>query len=191
MMYLRERLTVIPWAVIPSALYLLSRGTSESFDASLLGFLYAIVFLLRVVDDFFCFSHDRECGKPAAYLRYTAVRLLPWIIVFALASVGMAYMALPWAAFVATTLFLAVHPPIYRMLRGRRVLLGVSMAKYPFLLFMVAGLSGQPDFWWPAFGTVFFLLREAVEEIGGLRSRRIETSVVGLLILTRLLLPLA
>jgi len=185
--YLRERLTFVPWAVIPGVLYLLGRGIHEPFEPWLLAYLYAIVLQLRVLDDFFCFAYDRASGKSAAYLQRAPARLLPWLGVFSVAAVPAALVALPQGALLATACFLIVHPPAYRLLGGRAGLLAVSLAKYPFLMFTVAGLSDRPDYLWPALGTTFFLVREACEELGATRSRPVESGVVGLLVLTRVL----
>jgi hypothetical protein len=185
MSYLRERLTFVPWALIPPVLYMLGRGPGVPFHGWTLALLYAVVLQLRVLDDYFCFSMDRARGKPEAYLRCAPALLLPWCAAFTSVAVLAAGFALPRGALVATILFLAAHPAIYRWLRGRSGLWAVSLAKYPFLLFMTASLNDRPSYLWPAAGTALFLIREACEELLGMRSRLMEALVVVLLISAR------
>ena len=187
MTYARERLTLLPWAVIPPALYMLSRGPNEAFDGWILAFIYAAVFQLRAIDDFYCFSYDKERGANAHYLNEAPTRLIPWIASLSLAASLAAFFAMPIAEFFATLIFFAAHPPVYRLMQRRRGLLAVSLAKYPFLMFLVASLNARPEYLWPALGTVFFLAREGAEELFGIRRTYVEVGVVGSLIVTRLI----
>ena len=185
MTYVRERLTVLPWALIPPVIYMLSRGPNEAFDGWILTFIYAAVFQVRALDDFYCFAYDKARKTGAQYLNEAPARLIPWIAAFSVSAAVAAFRAMPIAEFFATLLFFAAHPPVYRLLQQRRGMLALSLAKYPFLLFLIARLNEQPEFLWPALGTGFFLVREAAEELLGIRRAYIEASVVGALIVMR------
>jgi hypothetical protein len=180
--YLRERLTFHPWAVIPALLYVIGYGPDGALAWPLLLFLYAAVLFLRVLDDYFCFPLDRAQGKTAAYLQAGRARLRPPLLVFGLAVLGAGYAALPSAELMMTVLFIALLLLIYMMLRGRRGMLAVSLLKYPFLLYLAAGLRGDSDGLWPLFGSAFFVGREMLEEIWGFRDQRAELVVVALMV---------
>ena len=81
---------------------------------------------------------------------------------------------MPREQFALTAIFVALHGPIYFVLSKRGAVLAISLAKYPFLFYLVALRTGQEEWWWPALGSVYFFAREALEEIFGVHSRQVE-----------------
>jgi len=185
--YLRERLSFFPWMFIPVFIYYLGKDGGAAFDGMLLVFVLEFVLFLRVFDDYACFEYDRQQGKRRPYLqrgkKALGISMLPLGGLLALLS----YLVLTETQFVMTAAFLGLHIPVYFVLRGRPAILAVSLAKYPFLFFLVASITEQSAWWWPVAGALYFITREALEEIAGLRGRRIEVFVAFALVLAKYL----
>jgi hypothetical protein len=187
MRYLRERLSFFPWMLIPAFIYYLGNARGAAFDGMLFVFVLEFVLFLRVFDDYACFNYARKHGKDRPYLwrgrKELLISMLPLGVLLALLS----YLVLSQAQLVMAAVFVGLHVPVYRALRGRPAILAVSLAKYPFLFFLVATLTEQEAWWWPLAGSLYFIVREAFEETAGKRDQRVEILVAIGLILAKLL----
>lgn len=187
MSYFRERLSFFPWLLIPVFIYYLGSTNGAAFDGMLFVLILEFVLFLRVLDDYACFDYDRRQGKDRPYLQRgrkgLLLRLLPLGALLALVG----YLALPASHLSQVAIFLGLHIPVYLVLRGKPAILAVSLAKYPFLFYLVAAQTGQEQWWWPVAGTLFFVVREAFEEIANLRGRRAEILIAIGLVLAKFL----
>jgi hypothetical protein len=187
MSYLRERLSFFPWMLIPGFIYYLGKARDADFDSILFVLVLEFVVILRVIDDFACFDYDRRMGKERAYLQGEKKTLALAILPLAGILVLLSLLALDEKRLIMTGVFLGLHVPIYLVLRAKPAIVAVSLAKYPFLFYVVASQTEQQQWWWPVAGTLFFLVREALEEIMNLRSQSAEVLVAIGLVLAKYL----
>ncbi len=187
MSYARERLSLFPWMLIPVFVYYLGKAGDAPFDTMLFVLVLVFVLFLRVADDYACFDYDRRQGKNRPYLQGSRnglfLSMLPLGAMLALLS----YLVFPAALLLQCVVFLGLHIPVYRALRNKPAILSVSLAKYPFLFYLVATLTELEQWWWPVAGALYFLVREACEEIAHLRSRPAEVLVALSLVLAKYL----
>jgi 4-hydroxybenzoate polyprenyltransferase len=187
MNYLRERLSFFPWMLIPVFIYYLGKGSEAAFDAGLLVLVLEFVLFLRVLDDYACFEYDRKQGKSRPYLQRGKKALGFSMLWLGALLALLIYLVLPTTPSLVTVAFLALHVPVYLALRGRPAILAVSLVKYPFLFFLVATQTGQEQWWWPSLGALYFITREAYEEIAGRRNQALEIFIALGLVLAKIL----
>jgi len=187
MSYVQERLSFFPWMLIPVFIYYLGNASDAAFDGMLFVLVLEFVLFLRVLDDYACFDYDRRQGKGRPYLQRGRKGLLLSMLPLGALLALVGYLAVPVPQLTQVAIFLGLHIPVYMVLRGKPAILAVSLAKYPFLFYLVAAQTEQDQWWWPVAGTLFFVVREAVEEIASLRGRRAEVLVALGLVLAKYL----
>ena len=187
--WLSTRLLTPTWLFVPPVLFVLGHGLAPYQLSSLMGVYLAIVFF-RCLDDCFCFQYD-QTQRDLAYQEYGMKPL------FVMSTcLGALYLwTLEWC-FHASMLrlnvaLIVVSIVLYVWLRNRKPITMVSMLKYPVLLYMINASSGKLEWLWVGGVSLYLLIREVLEEYLNIRNRKIEITVLVLLVNTKLFMRYA
>ncbi len=186
--YIKERITFIPWGILPVLLFLIGHGNTQYHFILLYNLLWGI-FFFRVFDDYFCFDYDKE-NKQRPYLENGKKPLLILMFVFGILFLSSSILMYEVIASIILfgVLFLSVF--LYLLLKNKKEIILVSMLKYPLLLWLVAFYSNEQSMLWIICGSLFFIVREVIEEFYHQRNRQIEMILMFLLIGSKILVRL-
>ncbi len=187
--WLNTRLLTQTWVVMPLVLFVLGHGSAPYQFSSLIGVSLAIMFF-RCLDDSFCFQYDQN-QRDVVYHEYGVKPL------FVMSTcLGALYLwTLDWCfhatMFRLNLALIAVSMVLYMSLQNRKAITMVSMLKYPVLLYMINASTGKVDWLWVGGVSLCLLIREVVEEYLNIRNRKIEITVLVLLVNTKLVMRFA
>jgi hypothetical protein len=185
-LYIKERITFMPWGILPLVLFILGHGPG-SYNFIILYNLLWGVFFFRVFDDYFCFDYDLSFKK-SPYLLKGKQYIVKLMCVFGFLYLSSQIMihSMNDTILVFAVIFLSLL--LYIFLKVKKWIVLVSLLKYPLLLFITANYSGETNFVWIYLGSFFFIGREIVEEFFGKRNKQFEVIFILLIISTKLIL---
>lgn len=184
-LYRKQRLSFMPWFIIPIILFYLGHGPimNNGFAYSIFSVVFVGIIFFRIFDDMFCYRYDKFLGKRHDYL----INSRGPVIFFGALLGGLFLSLLVFFAGINTGLFglffVLINLIFYKFLLMNRLVVFVSLLKYPFLLIIIGNVTLETNFFWVVMGTMYFVGREVLEEIYNIRSKKIEV-ILMLLLLT-------
>lgn len=185
-LYMKERITFMPWLIIPAILFILGHS-SATYNFILLYNLLWAIFFFRVFDDFFCWDYDL-INKEHNYQQRPRRDLLILVALFGFLFLSSLLLIYPLKILLLNFGCLLISILLYLLLRRSRGILFISLIKYPVFLYMVASITAESNFLWVIIGSSFFILREVIEEFFHKRNKNIEYILIGLMLGLKLLM---
>jgi hypothetical protein len=183
-LYRKQRLSFIPWFIIPFVLFFLGHGANagNDFSYSIFPVVFVGIIFFRIFDDMFCYRYDTSLGKQHDYLINSRE---PIIFFGALLGAIFLYL-LMFLTGLDTSLFgmvfIIVSFSFYHLFSMNKKIVFVSLLKYPFLLLVINNATLGANYFWVLIGTAFFTLREVLEENYGIRNKIVEITLIIILL---------
>ncbi len=183
---MKERINFIPWLIMPVLLFILGHSHAKYNYILMYNLLWGILFF-RVFDDVFCWKFDL-LNKKHNYQSRQKKDLFLLVGLFGFLYVSSLILIYPLKIILLNLGTIGFSAGMYVALKTNRLILLISILKYPLLLYMVALSSREESLVWVFLVSLFFVFREIAEEYFKKRNKNIEYILIVLMLGTKLFL---
>jgi hypothetical protein len=191
--YIKDRITFLPWGIMPLILFFIGHGAIK-FQYILLYNLLWGIFFFRTFDDYFCFDYDLSV-KDSPYLRRGKLPLIKLIVIFGFLFLSSLFLIFKVKLILLVLFIILFSVLMYFILKKSKFITLISLLKYPMFLYMITDYTAVAqnqasvtDEVWIIIGSLFFIVREILDEFYNKRNIQVEILLIGLLIGTNLML---